>query len=234
VHTHGIAIMNAANTDPDPATDPWTAGPLAQLDWGNDFGLVAVGGDLREETLIRAYRNGIFPWFDETLPICWWSPDPRAIFEINEFRPSRRLARLYRSGKFRYSIDGDFASVICGCAENREEGTWIIPEMIEAYRRLHDCGIAHSVEVWREEELVGGVYGVAIAGFFAGESMFHRVSNASNLALVHLFAHLQQRGFVLFDTQFLTPHTARLGAREIPRKQYLQRLAAALARPVSF
>lgn len=226
--------MNTTNAAGNSSTDPWTDGPLAHLDWASEIGLVAVGGDLRAETLIRAYRNGIFPWYDESLPICWWSPDPRAIFEIDEFRPSRRLARMYRTGKFLYSIDRDFSGVIRGCAEDRAEGTWLIPEMIEAYCRLHDRGVAHSVEVWRDEELVGGVYGVAIGGFFAGESMFHRVSNASNLALVHLFAHLSRRGFVLFDTQFLTPHTERLGAREIARKQYLERLAEALAKPAAF
>jgi leucyl/phenylalanyl-tRNA--protein transferase len=196
-------------------------------------GLVAVGGDLRPERLLSAYRAGVFPWYDESDPICWWSPDPRAVFELDGLHVSRRLARTIRSGRFTVTINRDFAGVIRGCAV-REEGTWIHPEMIEAYERLHRLGHCHSLEVWHEGELAGGIYGVAIGGFFAGESMFTRVRDASKVALVHLVQRLRERGFRLFDIQMTTEHTQRLGAVDIPRKVYLTRLKAALASPASF
>jgi leucyl/phenylalanyl-tRNA--protein transferase len=203
--------------------DDWTA-------WPEEFGLVGVGGDLSPERLLDAYRRGVFPWYDETMPICWWSPDPRAIFELETFRPSRRLLRTYRGRKFQLTLNRDFAGVIRGCADRPDEGTWITPAMIDAYQALHELGHAHSVETWQDGELVGGVYGVAIGAFFAGESMFHRRSDAANVALLHLMNRLRERGFILFDTQFLTEHTARLGAIEIPRQDYLERLSRALRR----
>ena len=202
-------------------------------EWADEWGLVAVGGDLQPRTLLRAYRAGVFPWFDEGDPILWWSPNPRAIFELDEFHVSRRLARTLRSGRLRATIDRDFAAVIRGCAD-REEGTWITTGMIEAYERLHRLGHAHSVEAWAGDELAGGIYGVALGGFFAGESMFTRIRDGSKVALAYLVTHLRRRGFALFDIQMLTDHTASLGAVEIPRKHYLARLKQALARDVTF
>lgn len=190
-------------------------------------GLVAIGGDLRPERLLHAYRHGVFPWYDESLPICWWSPDPRAIFELDQFHVPRRLARTLRSGRFSFSVDNDFSGVIAGCAD-RLEGTWITAEMQQAYEQLHAQGHAHSVEVWRDGQLAGGIYGVAIGGFFAGESMFSRCSDASKVALTILVELLRRSGFQLFDIQMLNEHTARLGAIEIPRQEYLRRLARAL------
>ena len=194
----------------------------------DDSGLVAVGGDLRPERLLEAYRRGIFPWYDESYPVCWWSPDPRAVIEPAGLHVSRRLARTIRSGRFAVTINRDFAGVIRGCADRPTEGTWIVPDMIDAYERLHQLGVARSVEVWRGGELAGGLYGVALGGFFAGESMFHRVRDASKVALAHLVARLRVGGYTLLDTQFLTAHLASLGAVEIDRQAYMARLAAAL------
>jgi leucyl/phenylalanyl-tRNA--protein transferase len=197
-------------------------------------GFVASGGDLQPATLLRAYRNGVFPWYDDSLPICWWSPDPRAIIPLERLHVSHRLARTLRSGRFQTTIDQDFANVIRGCADNRDDGTWLIPEMIAAYERLHHLGHAHSVEVWQKGRLAGGLYGVAIGGFFSAESMFHRQSDASKAALVALVEHLVARGVSLLDIQFLTPHTGRMGAIEIPRSDYLEQLSHALQKRVSF
>jgi leucyl/phenylalanyl-tRNA--protein transferase len=197
-------------------------------------GLVAVGGDLEPERLIEAYRNGIFPWFPEDSPVLWWSPDPRAIFELDGLHVSRRLARTVRSGRFSVTVNRDFDGVIRGCADRPGQGTWITPDMIAAYTALHRRGVAHSVEVWHEGELAGGVYGVALGGLFAGESMFARVRDASKVALVHLVERLRARAFQLFDIQFVTQHTASLGAVEIPRAEYLARLRRALECPVHF
>jgi leucyl/phenylalanyl-tRNA--protein transferase len=208
--------------------------PLLIPELADDSGLVAVGGDLSPDRLLDAYRRGVFPWYDETTPILWWSPDPRAVFELDRFHVPRRLARTIRAGQFSLTINRAFPAVIRACAERPGEGTWITPEMVAAYERLHELGFAHSVEAWRGEELAGGVYGVALGGFFAGESMFTRQRDGSKVALVGLVERLRERGFTLFDTQFVTDHTRRLGAVEIPRRQYLGRLRDALARPVSF
>jgi leucyl/phenylalanyl-tRNA--protein transferase len=197
-------------------------------------GLVDIGGDLRPERLLDAYCHGIFPWYDADLPICWWSPDPRAIFELDGFHVSRRLRRTIRSDRFTLTINRAFGAVMRGCAHRPGEGTWIIPDMIRAYERLHHLGYAHSVEVWHGKVLAGGVYGVAIGGLFAGESMFTRVRDASKVALAFLVDRLRERGFQLFDIQFVTEHTARLGAIEIPRAEYLARLRRALTCRVSF
>ncbi len=191
-------------------------------------GLVAMGGDLEPRTLLRAYRHGVFPWYDASMPICWWSPDPRAIIPLDGLHVSRRLERTLRSPRFRVTINRDFEAVIAGCAADRSDGTWLMPEMIVAYRRLHELGKAHSVEVWNGDWLVGGIYGVAIGGFFAGESMFHRQSDASKVALVRLVERLSECGYALFDIQFLTPHTRRMGGIEISREEYLRWLRAAL------
>lgn len=195
--------------------------------------LVDIGGDLSPERLVAAYKKGIFPWYNEADPVLWWSPDPRAIFELDGLKISRRLRRTLRSERFSISYDRDFAAVIRGCAD-RSEGTWITDEMLKAYEILHRSGYAHSIEVWHNGELAGGIYGVAIGGFFAGESMFTRVRDASKVALHHLMEHLRQRGFLLFDIQLITAHTARLGAIEIPRCQYLSRLRHAVNTPASF
>lgn len=204
------------------------------LQTANREGLLALGGDLSVPRLLLAYRSGIFPWTDE--PLTWWSPDPRAIFEIDRFRPPKRLEPKLRRNPFKLTFDQDFRSVIHACAEPTigRESTWISPRFIAAYLELHKQGHAHSVEVWDGEALVGGIYGVSIAGFFAGESMFHRVTDASKIALCHLIAHLREREFELFDTQVLSPLTARLGAIEIRRRDYLERLASALQNPTHF
>jgi leucyl/phenylalanyl-tRNA---protein transferase len=201
-------------------------------------GVVLFGGDLTPEWLLDAYGHGIFPWpiFDGTDIMVWWSPDPRAIFELDGFHVSRRLARTYAGGQFEVTSNRDFAGVIHGCATagERQHNTWLSPEMIEAYLRLHELGHAHSVEAWHEGALVGGVYGVAIGGLFAGESMFPRRRDASKVALCGLIEHLQIRGYTLFDIQQRTEHTGRLGAVEIARDDYLRRLALALPREVTF
>jgi leucyl/phenylalanyl-tRNA--protein transferase len=167
------------------------------------------------------------------LPMFWWSPDPRAIIELDGLHVSRRLTRTVRSGKFRVSFDEDFAGVIRGCGD-RAEGTWITPDMVTAYTRLFDLGVAHSVEVWHNGQLAGGTYGVALGGLFAAESMFYRVRDASKVALVALADRLRQRGFELWDIQMLTDHTASLGAVEVPRAEYLKRLHRALCKPARF
>ncbi len=200
----------------------------------DDDGLLAVGGDLRPETLLKAYRSGIFPW--TVKPISWWSPDPRAIFDIAGFRLSTRMQRLFRSGRFSFTLDRCFTRVMEECAAPApgRESTWVSPEFITAYTRLHKMGYAHSAEVWLAGQLAGGIYGVAIGGFFAGESMFHTASNASTMALAFLMEHLKKRGFELFDSQVISPHTASLGAIEIRRKDYLRRLGTALGKSCSF
>ena len=201
-------------------------------------GLVCVGGSLEPEWLLDAYRHGIFPW-----PVVrgfkkmqWWSPDPRAIFELDGFRCSRRLARTCRSGQFTVTSDRDFSGVIHGCATagDRKRNTWLMPPMIDAYCQLHELGHAHSVEVWHDNKLAGGTYGVAIGGLFAGESMFHYVRDASKVALYFLIEHLRERSYRLFDIQQLTPHTESLGAVEIPRADFLARLKSAISTPVDF
>lgn len=202
-------------------------------EFADEMGLVAVGGDLTPRRLLEAYCSGIFPWFDEGGPALWWSPDPRAIFEMHGLHVSRRLARTLRSGQFHCTIDQAFGEVIRGCAD-RAEGTWITSHMLAAYERLHRLGWAHSVESWLGDELAGGVYGVAIRGFFAAESMFTRRTNGSKVALAFLMEHLRRIGVQLFDIQMVTEHTTRLGAIEIPRKEYLSRLKRALAFDVKF
>lgn len=191
-------------------------------------GLVAIGGDLSVDRLRLAYRSGIFPW--TVNPISWWSPDPRAIFELDNFHVPRSLAKFIRKQPFEITHDRAFRQVMEGCAASgKGRGkTWITPEFIEAYVRLHEQGDAHSVECWCGGELVGGIYGVSVGGLFAGESMFHRATNTSKVALCHLVEHLRARGFALFDIQMVTPATRQLGAVEIPRQEYLKRLAAAV------
>jgi len=194
---------------------------------------------LTPDVLVAAYANGIFP-MDVDGTIQWFSPDPRAIIDLDEFHVARRLRRVCRSGRFEIRINtcvdalpsgsrlNVFEEVVRECG-NRPEGTWISEEIVTVYTRLHELGLAHSIETWRAGELAGGLYGVTLGGAFFGESMFHRRTDASKVALVALVERMRDRGFELFDVQFLTPHLERFGAKEIPREAYLARLEAALA-----
>ena len=187
---------------------------------------------LSADLLLRAYEQGWFPMRHEDGEHYWHDPDPRAIFQLDALRPDRTTRRLLRSGRFRCTINEAFERVIRACADPAlptHEGTWISEEMILAYTGLQRAGRAASVEVWENDELVGGIYGVHLGGAFFGESMFSRVSGASRIAFHHLVAHLQARGFILFDTQYINPHTALLGAIEIPRGLFKERLATALS-----
>jgi leucyl/phenylalanyl-tRNA--protein transferase len=237
-------------------------------------GLLCIGGHLTPPWLLDAYSHGIFPWpMWEDEPVAWWSPDPRAVIELDGLHISQRLQRTIRSGKFHVTRDQNFAGVILGCATagGRTKNTWLTPAMMQAYNLMHTLGHAHSVEVWlspppaslraaeegrgegasdsrgREKDnltpthfpkgrakLVGGTYGLAIGGLFAAESMFHFERDASKVALAHLVSHLSARGYQLLDIQQLTPHTASMGAKEIPRDEYLRRLARAIAQPIKF
>lgn len=190
-------------------------------------GLLAVGGDLSPERLLLAYSLGIFPWFGSGEPLLWWSPDPRCVIFPAEVNISCRLERRLRQGRFLVTCNRAFDRVVAECAAPRtEQGgqTWLVPEMQEAYRRLHVLGYAHSVEVWAGDTLAGGIYGVAIGRFFFGESMFHRVTDASKVALVALCRHLAEKEFELLDCQVPNPHLFRMGAKQIPRQQFLARL----------
>jgi leucyl/phenylalanyl-tRNA---protein transferase len=200
------------------------------------YGVLARGGFLTPEWLLDAYTHGIFPWPLGDRSLAWFSPDPRAIIDLDEFHVSRRLRDTLRSGKFEVVFDRDFAGVIDGCAsaQHRRYSTWITPEMRAAYVKMHELGHAHSIEAWHQGRLCGGTYGLAIGGVFAGESMFYRERDASKVALVGLVEHLKRRGYALFDIQQLTPHTESFGAKEIPRREYLRRLQAALPLPVTF
>jgi len=197
-------------------------------------GLVAVGGDLSLPRLLEAYRSGIFPWTIQ--PVTWWSPDPRAIFDLTRFHVPKSLRRILNRCPFEITRDKVFREVMEACAAPApgRRDTWISPEFIKAYTALHRHGHAHSLECWQNGKLVGGIYGVAIGGFFAVESMFHRVSNASKVALNYLVQHLRERGFELFDIQMLTPATEQLGAVTIPRTEYLRRLKHAVHKVCTF
>lgn len=190
-------------------------------------GLLAIGGDLSPPRLLLAYSMGIFPWFNDGDPILWWSPDPRCIIEPDGVQVSRSLGKVLRRGTFRVTFDRSFREVISACAEVRRgggEGTWITAEMIEAFCRLHELGYAHSVECWRGEVLAGGLYGVSLGRCFFGESMFHRETDASKVAFVTLVHRLREMEFELIDGQLPTPHLESLGARNIPRPEFLRRL----------
>ena len=193
----------------------------------DEEGLVHIGGKLTPDWLLDAYAHGIFPWPLSDAFLAWFSPDPRCILEFDQFHVSRRLERTCNRGRFRITFDTDFSGVIRGCAERQGE-TWITPAMIRAYTKMYRLGFAHSVETWLDNELVGGVYGVSIGGLFAAESMFFRSRDASKVALVALMQHLKERDYQLVDIQIKTEHTARFGAVEIPRSEYLNRLQSAL------
>jgi len=196
-----------------------------------DDGLLAVGGDLRSERILLAYHVGIFPWYTKGSPPLWWSPDPRLILEPPNLRISKSLHKVIGKGHFTITFDQAFDAVIRGCAQTQRadgKGTWIVEDMIRAYRELHEAGFAHSVESWCEGKLAGGLYGVSLGKVFFGESMFYRVKNASKVAFVYLVKLLQHWGFDMVDCQVTTSHLLRFGAQEIPRSQFLQRLSRAL------
>jgi leucyl/phenylalanyl-tRNA--protein transferase len=196
-------------------------------------GLVGVGGDLSPQRLLTAYSLGIFPWYSEDDgPILWWSPDPRFVLPLDVVHVSRSLRRVLRRRLFRCTLNHAFGDVIRSCAvhpRSGQSGTWLGRAMIKAYERLHYLGYALSAEAWREGELAGGIYGVALGRAFFGESMFYRVSDASKAALLYLTDYLRGHGYVLFDCQQNTPHMRRFGAVEIPRAEFVRRLGEALA-----
>ena len=224
---------------------PWLAGdadfPPLELARSHPNGLLCAGGDLAPERILAAYRRGIFPWFSAGEPILWWSPDPRMVLFPSEFRISRSLKKTLRTGRYEVRLDSAFARVITACAQTArpgQPGTWITSEMQRAYLRLHELGRAHSVETWGKgengDELVGGLYGLAIGHMFYGESMFSLRTDASKIAVAHLARFLGKHGFGMVDCQMRTAHLASLGAREIPRREFIERLNALVkdAQPV--
>ncbi|MEZ3498072.1 leucyl/phenylalanyl-tRNA--protein transferase [Pantoea sp. KPR_PJ] len=196
-------------------------------------GLLAMGGDLSPARLLSAYQHGIFPWFSAGDPILWWSPDPRAVLLPDAFHLSRSMARFHRRSPYRVTMNQAFFDVVEGCATHRQEGTWITFEVKRAWQRLYELGHAHSIEVWQDGELAGGMYGMALGQIFCGESMFSRRENASKTALWVFCQHFVQHQGKLVDCQVLNPHTASLGAVEIPRVDYLQSLQTLAWQPVS-
>ena len=195
-------------------------------------GIVALGGSMTPERLEAAYRSGIFPWYDETTVPIWWSPDPRALMTPERLHVSRSLQRTMRRGGYELTWNRCFSRVMRECAKDREDGTWILPEMVRAYSALQRRGNAHSIEVWSGEELVGGVYGVQFGRLFCAESMFHRATDMSKVALVTMVRALFGAGIRVFVVQFVTTHLASLGAFEIPRTEYLQLARGASAEPL--
>ncbi len=186
-----------------------------------------AGGDLSPERLLYAYSRGIFPWYEEGSPILWWSPDPRCVLFPEKLHLGGSLRRVLNSGRFSFSVDACFGTVIRACASvprEGQDGTWIVPDMVEAYERLHALGHAHSVEVWQDGAIAGGLYGVLIGRAFFGESMFHFQPDASKAALVHLVEWLKERGVEMVDCQQTTPHMLRFGAEEISRAEFVARL----------
>jgi leucyl/phenylalanyl-tRNA--protein transferase len=203
---------------------------LALAEPNGPNGLLAAGGDLSPARVLAAYRQGIFPWYSAGEPILWWSPDPRMVLFPAELKISRSLAKVLRNKPYDVTLDTVFAEVIVACAgtpRDGQNGTWITAEMQAAYCKLHELGYAHSVEVWMEGKLVGGLYGMALGHAFYGESMFSWRTNASKIALAHLCRHLQRRGFGIIDCQMETEHLASLGARPIPRSEFVALLSRA-------
>ena len=197
-------------------------------------GLLAIGGDLCQERLIQAYSMGIFPWYAETEPIMWWSPDPRLVLYPAELKISKSLSKTIKKRLFKVTMDKAFESVIKACASSRtqmQEGTWIVNDMISAYCRLHESGLAHSVETWQDGKLAGGLYGVSLGSCFFGESMFTRITDASKVAFVALVEHLKALNFNLIDCQITTAHLLSFGAREISRARFLEELKKSLKSP---
>ena len=199
---------------------------------GDDEGLVAIGGDLSSERLLAAYAAGIFPWYNDGFPVLWWSPNPRAVLPAGELHVSRSLQRRLARRDYALTWNLAFAEVIAACGQGRKGGTWILPDMRVAFQRLHHAGFAHSVEVWQQNRLVGGLYGVQAGALFAAESMFHRETDASKIAVVAASRSLHRAGMEVFDVQFATPHLRSLGVRELSRDDYLARVAQACRRHI--
>ena len=220
----------------------WEPQPLPRCPWKfpdprtlDDHGLAGGGADFAPSTIVAAYRQGIFPWPHPENERLWFSPNPRTIIPLQGLHISRRLGRTIRSGKFRATVDAAFGEVMRACALNRAEGTWITPALVGGYLALHELGWAHSIEVWASDgSLAGGLYGVGVGAMFGAESMFHRQRDASKVAMVALLQHAGAIGLDLIDIQVLTEHTASMGAIEISRDEYLDRLDAAVARDCSW
>lgn len=212
--------------------DPQDAPSFPDIDLALTYplGLIQIGGALTADWLLAAYQRGIFPWYSQEDPILWWCPNPRTILIPSELKISRSLAKVIRNGGFTVTFDTNFSAVIDACAHTREK-TWIVSEMISGYEELHQLGHAHSVEVWKEDRLVGGLYGIALGRIFFGESMFARESNASKVALAYLCQQLQEWQFMLIDCQFSTNHLLSLGAKPIDRDDFLYQLHQALSLP---
>jgi len=207
--------------------------PPVELALQDPNGLLAAGGDLSPRRLLDAYARGIFPWFSGDDPLLWWSPDPRMVLFVRELHLSRSLRRVIRSGPFQVRMDTAFRDVMLACAEPRpgQDGTWITPAMVDAYTRLAALGYAHSIEAWAGDRLAGGLYGVAIGRMFFGESMFARQTDASKVAFAALVRQLERWDFELIDCQMATSHLASLGAREIPRDEFLARVSRLVRLP---
>lgn len=200
------------------------------VDLADRHGLLAVGGDLSPDRLMLAYRNGIFPWFDDDDPILWWSPDPRMVLFLDELVVSKSMRNILNRGIFKVTFNKDFRGVIANCrgiSRKGQTGTWITDEVVEAYCRLHELGRAQSVEVWQGEKLVGGLYGTDLGHVFSGESMFSLVSNASKVAFIALVGYLRQNNYKLLDCQLHNDHLESLGCKEIPREDFLKILKSA-------
>ncbi|MBS4098927.1 MAG: leucyl/phenylalanyl-tRNA--protein transferase [Sulfuricella sp.] len=210
-----------------PLLDKYSPFPPLQAALCEPNGLLAAGGDLSPERLLDAYSRGIFPWFSQGDPVLWWSPDPRMVLFPDELKISRSLRKTLRKGDYQVRTDTAFRAVMQACAAPRDgqDGTWISEEIVAGYCRLHELGLAHSVETWMEGELTGGLYGVALGRMFYGESMFSTRSDASKIAFTHLVRQLQRWNFGVIDCQMKTAHLASLGAREIPRGEFAARLA---------
>jgi len=207
--------------------------PPVEVALSDPNGLLAAGADLSVHRLLDAYRLGIFPWYSEGDPLLWWSPDPRMVLFLNELRVTRSLRRVIRAKRFDVTLDRAFLDVMAGCAAPRDgqDGTWITPEIVDAYSELAGLGYAHSVEAWADGELAGGLYGVAIGRMFFGESMFARQSDASKVALAHLVWQLRRWNFEMIDCQMTTSHLASLGAREVPRRAFNAQISRLVRQP---
>ncbi len=214
--------------------DESLAFPPAHLALSDPNGLLAIGGDLTPQRLVLAYQQAIFPWFNDGEPIMWWSPSPRAIIRLNQIKINRTLTKFIKKQPYTVTLNKDFDQVLSYCADApfRKEGTWIIDEMKLAYMRLHELGYAHSIEVWQDEQLVGGLYGVAINGFFSGESMFYKKTNASKVALISLANLLKTIDISFIDCQILNPFLQDMGGIEIERDDFVQLQQSAITKEV--
>jgi leucyl/phenylalanyl-tRNA--protein transferase len=238
---YSIQIMRErvfrAGADPDfPYFDEDDYFPFPDIRTASREGIVATGGNLSPGMLVSAYRQGIFPWYAEGEPILWWSPDPRFVLFPERLHVSESMRRTIRRGEFSVTLDGDFDGVIASCSavpRPGQKGTWILPEMIEAYGELHRLGYAHSVEVRKDGSLAGGLYGVSLGSVFFGESMFSREPDASKTGFILLVWRLRDAGFTLIDSQVRTSHLGSLGAEEISRDRYLSLLASSLSVPTA-